>query len=325
MMEHSILLIKPDGVELGIEKQCEKVIFKYNLEIVKKKYLKIYRKEIVNNFYYRFENYIDYMTSGQICAIFLRGKDANMDEVMYLVKNNIRQLYGVSGKDMKNLVHATHCGTEFFLQRNLLFPEYISYEYTGGADILVYYEDIIKNKTRFKKVLSESYLDTLGIITKNENDLCNIKKIAEMNIGIKIVVGIEKSFKTNNYEGTLINYTDAIKCDSKSQVIAINEINQLNAEIVDEINACDIQTFVVENEGKRKTKIKNLVQELKQDGINVQALVINTSNMSIDEAEVRYESANELNLYCVGGSANFEWFGLFGMSKSKVSNILDKL
>ncbi len=324
-MEHSILLIKPDGVELGIEKQCEKIIAKYNLDIVKKKYLKVSREDIVNNFYYRFKNYIDYMTSGQICAIFLRGKDANMDEVMYIIKNHIRQLYSVSGKDMKNLVHATHCGTEFFLQRNLLFPEYISYKYTGGADLLVYYEDIKKNKMGFKKVLLESYIDTLGIITKNENDLCNIRKIAYMNIGIKIVIGIEKSFKTKNYEGTLICYTDAMKYDCGNQVIAVNEINQLNDEIVDEINACDIQTFVIENEGKRKMKIKNLVQELIQDGHNVQALVINTSNMSIDEAEVRYESANELNLYCIGGSANFEWFGLFGMSKSKVSNTLDKL
>lgn len=35
-MEHSILLIKPDGVELGIEKQCEEIIAKYNLDIVKK-------------------------------------------------------------------------------------------------------------------------------------------------------------------------------------------------------------------------------------------------------------------------------------------------
>ena len=44
-MEHSILLIKPDGVELGIEKQCEEIIAKYNLDIVKKKYLKVYMKK----------------------------------------------------------------------------------------------------------------------------------------------------------------------------------------------------------------------------------------------------------------------------------------
>ena len=54
-------------------------------------------------------------------------------------------------------------------------------------------------------------------------------------------------------------------------------------------------------------------------------MVVNSAEMDINEAEIRYEVSNKLGLIPVGGSYDWNEFGLFAMSNSKVEKLLERL
>lgn len=330
MIEYGLLLIKPDGVGKCIEKLCENEIEKHKLEIVKKKYTVLSEEMIRENFYYKFKEYIQYMCSGPVCVYLLKSENIDMDEILYIVKNKIRTRFGLSGKVMKNLVHATHCGTEFFVQRDLFFPEYKKLQYNGVADLLVKPKNI-NNKfyLRMDEVINKSNIDIYGIIITQEKEYSIVEWLMKKYPQKEFIVGKEEEIFLEKFSGTLIRYIGNNYCDSgrkeKKLLTTINKIYNFSFNNDKMTNATNVLSYAKYNEEKAFNEIKSMIEVLHKDGIYIDAMVVNSAEMDINEAEIRYEVSNKLGLIPVGGSYDWNEFGLFAMSNSKVEKLLERL
>lgn len=71
--------------------------------------------------------------------------------------------------------------------------------------------------------------------------------------------------------------------------------------------------------------LERMVISARKEGLAIEGMVINTPQMSLNEAEIRYEVAKELKLLMLGGSNDWNLFGLFGMGVSKTNRVLNAL
>jgi len=298
--------------------ELECLLDQKKIDILEKKEHQLTKKEVKASFFYQNNEYIDYMTQDKITAYFLKSHNRDLDEEIFLMKNSIRKKYQVTNKDMKNLLHGAHCGTEFFWQRRILFPEYENYEHTSYADLLVPFPgDIKKFRDKYNEVRCRSKLVKYGLVLdeKDKIFLSEIKSSIAQNIPIFQSVRIQ------------INQMNV-------ELLSLKQENGLSKTFVGAIDGFD---FIPEEAGNMNTleyinnsesvvcKLKEIIIFLNIDVISISGLVINTVNMSLNEAEVRYEAAKSLNIILIGGSYDWNSFGLFGMSSTKTNKALTLL
>lgn len=145
-MERTLVLIKPDGVNRGL---VGKIINQYeekSLEIVALKMMtatkesaeKHYSEHVSKNF---FEELINYITEGKICAIILMGEKA-VDVVRKIngdkdpTKAEIGSIRGKYTLDKtQNLVHASDSSESAEREITIWFPELTSAKYERTVDL----------------------------------------------------------------------------------------------------------------------------------------------------------------------------------------------
>lgn len=333
--DYGIILVKPDGVKIGIEYECEKLICKKGINVIAKKYVNLDCEDIKRAFYYKFDSYIKYMTEGKVCAFYIKGENMDLDVEIFKIKNMIRKKYNLNGKHMRNLVHGTHCGTELFYQRKLLFPELDTQSCSYGADmycVINSSEDVIidkiKNVDREKNIV----YTCLDIPIDQFNTLK--KKIESYKLNTEVSFSVTQRVKIKDIIVGVICYLprhfeEWNISDIKRTMYGgagynfIGEIKNIDFSIGKEINT--LYGYNEANERKVEDGLNMIVDSLENSGIRTDGILINSSDMDLCEAECRYEFANKFGYMISGGCKNIDNYGLFTMSYNKSIELITKI
>lgn len=314
--DFGIIVIKPDGVKINIMDECEEEIKKRKINILAKKYFYLEEDDVKKYFYYNFKEYVEYMCGDKICVYFLQAENIDLDVEVYSIKKKIRDNHKVNGKMMNNYIHGSHCGTEFFLQRKLFFPEYDSIQYSSGYDMYcctdwskeILWEkvnnikenghvrkivfDVVPNSLEhFQKVIEEKGL-------KNYVDYCNSEIVTIKDIKCRII-----QYHTRE-KGKVINF-----------------LGQLEGVQLERPTGNSLEAYNFQNRELTNLFFDRLIEKITLQGKEIKGILINSPQMSLNEAECRYEYAKEKGYYLSGGSENIDCLGLFGMSRDKVLQI----
>lgn len=145
-MEKTLVLIKPDGVNRGL---IGKIINQYeekSLEIVALKMVTATKDRATKHYIEHvgreyFENLINYITEGKICAIILKGEKAV--EVVRKINGDKdptkAELASIRGKftlnKTQNLVHASDSEESAEREITIWFPELSESKYMSTVDL----------------------------------------------------------------------------------------------------------------------------------------------------------------------------------------------
>jgi hypothetical protein len=132
-VEHVLALIKPDGVDAGIEALFRELATAYGLTILRRRMLTLTVEQITRTFHKSSAAYVAYMASGPSVALLLRGRYAHAH--LARIKKAVRRRFGVSWRDTRNLLHHAEPGGEHADQLALCFPELAPLRYTAYADL----------------------------------------------------------------------------------------------------------------------------------------------------------------------------------------------
>lgn len=134
-MERTLVLIKPDGVKRKLIGEIISFYERKNLNIIALKMLKADRKLVEEHYKQHkgrgyFEELIEYITEGNLCAMVVEGRDA-----IVIVRNingnkdprnaqmgSIRGMY--ANDNTKNLVHASDSMESAKREIGIWFPEF---------------------------------------------------------------------------------------------------------------------------------------------------------------------------------------------------------
>lgn len=325
--DYGIIILKPDGVKKNLMNECEQEIANNNIRIISKKKLLLTRQQVLNYFYYNFDEYVDYMCEDMIIAYFLEAYNIDLDIAIYFIKKKIRAKQGVDGQTLRNYIHGTHCGTEFFLQRGLLFPEFEKYEYSSGLDMYCKIEEFdLKVYEKICEIRDVGNLSKIifDIPEKQEREFCDI--VLNKHLNDFIFFSHTQSIVFSNMICDIIYYYPNVKviCQQKyiKPLIFLGKIYNLNlknniGESLQEYN-CTYMLYI-------ENKLNSIIEYLNKNNICIKGILINLADMSLQEAECRYEYAKLKNYFISGGSSTLDNLGLFTMSYNKMKPIINYL
>lgn len=135
-MEHVLIMIKPGQHKKNIHEELMYELESHKLEVCKIKTTYLTKKQVDQNFstLLNRNEYAEYLSSGLVDIFIVKG-DCAIDKAKK-VKNKIRAKYSVSSKMIKNLIHSSDEGLEYYLQFTCCFPEYDIRHFPGYADML---------------------------------------------------------------------------------------------------------------------------------------------------------------------------------------------
>lgn len=333
--DFGIMIIKPDGVEQGAEEILEEELRERGIKVLCKNKRTLSQKDVNDFFYYKFNEYIDYMTSGAVCSYLISSNNIDMDTEIFFLKSKIRKIFEVNGKMTRNIIHGAHCGTEFFVQRRLFFPEYEKKEFTSYADPLV--EVSRNNIDRISEItrdLTENSKIQKYILCFEYNDLIESETAIRYVIENEEHVAISHSTYFENKDINVITFlpTSRLKKEmlaSEKKLLSIESKNSIKCIDLNLAakggrllrNISDIETYQNNIEQMHMDKLYSALTDLKKDGIGIDAMVVNKANLELEEAEVRFELAMKLKLIPVIGSFDERVTGLFGCSPGKFEKL----
>ncbi|MCM3444725.1 nucleoside-diphosphate kinase [Metabacillus halosaccharovorans] len=205
--EYGIIMLKPDGIVQGIEEILLKRIRNENLTVVYTNKVILTEQQVLENFTSPFDkyNYARYLTSGEIKAYLIRGENAG--HKLRLIKFKIRADYGYSSKNMRNLIHNSDSGTEYYKQFKLFFQELDPLLHSSYADM--YINKAQYNENLFSlliKLEEKSSISWIGIIYDKYDLILDIKRFYQKERNIGIILGIRNSFVIKGQNVKLIGY-----------------------------------------------------------------------------------------------------------------------
>lgn len=341
MKDFGLLLIKPDGVKKNIDKILENILEQRNIEIIEKKKLLLKKSDMQENFYYQLLTYQTYMCEGEIIVYLLMCVDFDIAYHIYTIKNSIRNMFNITNKETRNLIHGANNGMEFFRQRNLFFPEYRNIKYSSYADMLVLVNNYKEERSKLIHKIENSNLEKVCFVI-NENDFLRTKHqiITDFKNGnlkeffFAILVDLE--LKNSKLQFICIPRKEDCINDSKNKIELVNGIDTISI-ILDFGKSIDYETYInyqANNFDEYKQyhikKIQDdIIEQINwiQSYFNVEGIVTATSNMSIMEAESRFYVSKKLGLSAVIGSFNINNVGEFSIGKSNfdvIENLISK-
>ena len=101
----------------------------------------------------------------------------------------------------------------------------------------------------------------------------------------------------------------------------INFLGQLEGVQLERPTGNSLEAYNFQNRELTNLFFDRLIEKITLQGKEIKGILINSPQMSLNEAECRYEYAKENGYYLSGGSENIDCLGLFGMSRDKVLQI----
>ena len=321
---YGIFVIKPDGIKKKIEKELLFFLQQRNMSIVDSAVKQLTPEQIRANYFFCSNSNIKYLSSSPIKAFFVSSNDCEHQDAIYKAKQDFRSRFGVTKKDFYNLIHSADEGLEFYLQRNLFFPQYASPQYTIGSDMCIAQFALLKSNDRNRlstsKLLDNSYLVASSI------DLLKMKK---MSIKYKTVVIPQIYCVRDNIKVEILYYlpydssflcestiTELVQQPNKFKAIPVlgrikgNHFplpDQLT-EISDPSEYCDMVYFAMRDS-------LHAILELLPCEIKLRGILIDSPELSLHEVASRYFFSDDFEFMKVSGSINPSAAGLFSVSK----------
>lgn len=140
-MEHGILVVKPDGLTMGINETLQEYLTDAKLELVSSYVTRLSFETAKKTFYtsvFDRNIYYDYLCSGKVYIALLKGNYAISK--LRDIKYKIRKFYNCE-KTMTNLLHTSDTANEYKSQLEVLFPDHNYYDYKLYGDLHVLYKD----------------------------------------------------------------------------------------------------------------------------------------------------------------------------------------
>lgn len=335
--DYGIIVIKPDGVKKGVDIVCECVMQSMNVRILAKKNLILSVSDIKNYFCYKFQDYVEYMTSGMVCAYLLELSNADIDEAIYFIKDTVRKKFSVDGRCLKNFIHGAHCGTEYFRQRKLFFEEYEKKEYSSYADMLVVLEGLKKIDIKhyikdleqggikeyilccgYDKLINSK--ETIYEFVKKEDIIASIHKMEVNGKKVRVLV----YGKVHVLQDLIKKGEEAVLTDKEHSLVRAIDLENLFIDELYKMKPRSIEEFQIRIK-ELYCVLQKFTYSLSEKGVNIDAMVVNRADLPVDEAEVRYELALEAKLIPIIGSYANNAIGLFGCGPNKFKKLIDLL
>lgn len=167
-MECALILVKPNDYMQEICAIVETIISKNELEVVKKKELRLTQEQLNSSFTTKADRkqFVEFMLSGNVTAYLVRGENAVTKAKR--VKAQIRKIWGRKKNEINNILHSADEGVEYYLQFTVCFPELDIKEYCGYVDFEVNVEE--QDDKTLKEIVNESNAITGIVYTDNKID-----------------------------------------------------------------------------------------------------------------------------------------------------------
>ena len=322
-LEHGIILLKPDGVKMNLERKLYDHLKKIHLDIVAINKTKLSPQEVTKYIRTSFnvKQYADYMCSGPIIAVMVKG-DYAIDKLIH-IKREIRTALGVTCNDMKNYIHSADLGNEHYIQTKYLFPNLDEF-YCGlyaDMNVLVSFDNLCSQIYNIEKKSSVSYI---GLLIDADKLLSFYDKMNSIHCNkLRILYGVRFSckikcksnvWKNINIIGYFINIELLLLQDFQNIIDAKTYI-----EIIHECKGISILDYTVYN-----NQIEETLTYLKTLGLD--GVVVYDLRYSLQEvAKLEYISADILGLLLTGGSNGQTNNGSLSIDKKTFDLLIDKI
>ena len=318
--DYGIIILKPDGVKHGLMNECEHEFALRNIKIISKKRKLLTREEIENHFYYTFDSYIDYMCEDYICAYFLESQNLDLDKELYLLKRKIRDNHGVNGRQLRNYIHSAHCGSEFFLQRRLLFPELEQHKFTFGCDMYCKLNTFtLDSLHRAMNLNNLSYL-VFDFPKEYESEFCNY--VLEKDLKKFSIYSYTQKINIQNRECELIHYCSCFSTYHDQHMKPLIFLGKISDLTFNNNTNSSIENYNLAYTIYTEKILDNIINELRKQNIDIKGLLVNSPNMCLQEAECRFEYAKAKKYLLSGGSSTIDNLGIFSISYDKVKPLI---
>ena len=129
-----MFIIRPDGNYLDFYNRFCYYLSNARISIIEEKEIQFTSEDILKYFYYKFSDYVDYMTAGASRCIFVGSEREDLEATIIEIKDRLRDEFGVDKRCLRNLIHSSQTGTELFLQKHLFGEKYFQPPYVKGKD-----------------------------------------------------------------------------------------------------------------------------------------------------------------------------------------------
>lgn len=313
-----IYMLKPDAIHQRLQsKISDRVNELCNIRTIYTVQTRLTKEMVIDLFLHTQEEYISYLLSGPVILRLVRG--ANAIENLYWAKRQIRKEFGVDGK-MKNLIHATDPGNEYWGLLNTFFSKYAG-RAAGLCDYQVAIASLEDLKVHINKLKNLDFpkyvVFNLSKLDSDQIDtalyyfrICPVSfafrfsvTVQLANISIDICFSRRKEWESIRMHGI------------KSGLPAFVSNAMLERGIVG--------MYLSILEGNRQTEqflkalpIYNILREYKILFPNIFGMMCFCPGFELAETEFRMELAELLGLIAVGGSCCPNYFGKFTASIS---------
>ncbi len=328
--EYGVFIVKPDGVEQGIHREFINSLVVNKVKIIDVRRKKLARSEVQEGFFTAYDEYARYLTEGDSIGIFEQIISENCYDYIYDLKMDFRSKHSVSKNTMKNLVHSSDDGLEYYLQRNIFFKEYNNSRYCLSSDLLTYagnLHDMLRTiqKSNLQKIIiwadAVSELDNYFLL----DDFLDVKYAIRNIITTTHLEKVELFFVFSGIELRKNKLAVENKDLSGAQEIMIGHI--LNKKFPDNFDWKEFRGSPLDYFEYIKNEFDKYFKNIYTDLVNVysvSSMLIESPLMNIQEAVPRYFFAEGHKLKKAGGSYLNEFFGQYSVSSEYANNFFEK-
>lgn len=203
--EYGIAVLKPDGNKPEIYDCLMTLLKKNDMTIIETSSLRLTEKVLREKFAPNavpFEEYTQYMTSGDIQAILVHGEKVGM-KLMDL-KKEFREMHGFKKDTTANMLHTSDQGVEYYLQFPIFFPHLDVRKYCATTDMHVRIDSC--KLSELKRIEAETNLSNIGVILESGQSCDVIKKYREEGGRLTTFYGVTKAFHDEDNSLNIIGY-----------------------------------------------------------------------------------------------------------------------
>lgn len=319
--EHGILLLKPDGYEIGLDKKLPLYFARYHLSVIAV-HKRMMKREDVEQYIrtsFAVDRYCDYLCSGLVVAVLVAGAYA-IDKLIR-IKRQIRNAHGVTNNDMMNYIHSADLGNEHYIHMGFLFPELDQAKYSLYADMNVRVTPD-QWKEEIRKIESNSNVSCIGMIIEVDDLVQMQQQIKKSRITPCCLYGVRFSCTDTTIDGEAFYLIGYFFCLSDIQVALAGRMKEAR-DIIRYIHAYG-GVAVLDYMPYKICVYEILLQRLTDLGLDgVTAYDIRFSQNEV--ARIEYIAADILGLLLSGGTNGVIKCGTLSIDKVTFELFINKM
>ena len=313
---YALFLVKPT-LNRNLTEEFEVFLRERGYTILETVSKRLTTKQVTDNFFGILKLNIDYLTSGEIYALWCAVESEDVSEDVYEAKMLFREKHGINEMQLDNLVHSSDDGLEMMLQKQVFFPHYSNGKYARGCDM---YVDVssFRHAADVHHLLGEG-IKSICVLIESEKDQEIVIELSN-----KYQVSIIKRQAYGFWDGKtgyllyyykdIANFSDALSC--QKVVVDFPEILISKSRWNQWSGLQDYASFYSQVKKFYFASFDQYKKELKEKGIQVDGVLVEKGNDCLLEANCRYFYAMANKLLMSAGSGEKKYIGQYYMPES---------